>query len=665
MIIVCFGGNGTLGKELQKIDGKMFCPPSSAVNIENKEDVKEFIKTYKPDVVINAAAIIDNRILEKIPEKAISTNIIGAANVANVCIEENIRYIYISTDYIYRGNRGNYSEEDDIFPFNFYSWTKLGGEASAKGVKNHLIIRVSFGKSDFSYPVAFIDKWSSKDYVDKIAPLIYEAAISPLTGIINIGTERKTLFSHAKERNKAVKPVKLSETNFFTPYDTSLNLQKWINYKSEKSVCNAHTRCRACESTKLVKYLDLGLMPLSNNLEMTSLAAKMANRYPLQVMFCENCGLSQLSVVIDPGTMFSNYVYRSSVNKPYIDHCRKMAKALKEEYNLNKNSFHIDIAGNDGTLLKEFKEEIGLKVLNVDPASNLAAIAEAQGIPTIADFWSPDVGEEIYEKYGLADLITATNVFAHVNDIREFLVTADHLLKPNGIIVIECPYIMDYLEKMEYNQTYFEHLSYMSLSPLWELCNKIHMMVIDVEKCDIHGGTMRVVIAKDPSTYYPKGSITSHIPKDSVVKWLSEEKNKGYTSFKLYSSWSDKVKKNLAEATENILKLKKEGKSIVGLGASAKGNTLLNALGFTTDIIDAIIDETSEKIGKFSPGTGIPIVHKRYFVKNKPDYVIILAENFKEPLMKKAREAGYEGNFITCIPTFQIKKMECSNQKRR
>lgn len=233
MRIVVFGGNGTLGKELQKINSWMLFPPSSVVDIENKTEVEEYIKTYSPEIVINAAAVTDNRVLENIPEKAISTNIIGAANVANVCIENNIRYVYISTDYIYKGNRGNYKEEDEILPFNFYAWSKLGGECSAKGVKNHLIIRTSFGKNEFSYPVAFIDKWSSKDYVDIIAPMIYEASISNLKGVINIGTERKTIYDYARRRNPGIKPISIEDSSFTAPLDTSFNLDKWKNYKNK------------------------------------------------------------------------------------------------------------------------------------------------------------------------------------------------------------------------------------------------------------------------------------------------------------------------------------------------------------------------------------------------------------------------------------------------
>jgi len=640
MKILLFGASGMLGKELQKLNSKLICPAHKECDINRYEDVFKVISIYKPDVVINAASITDNRLVDKRPQSAIQTNIIGASNVAIACAEFNKRLVFISTDYIYNGARGNYKETDDIQPFNLYAWSKLGGECAVKGVKNHLIIRTSFGAVTFDYNIAFVDKWVSKDYVDIIAPLIYEAALSPLTGIVNIGTERKTIYEHAIKRNPDVKPIKLSETSFFTPYDTSLNLQKWKDYKSERSICNAHTKCRACDCTELIKYLDLGLMPLCNNLEMTSKDAKAAPRYPLQVMLCEECGLSQLSVVIDPVTMFSNYVYRSSVNKPYVEHCRRMAKSMTF---LDKNSFHIDISSNDGTLLKEFKEEIGLKVLGVDPASNLAAISEAQGIPTIADFWSDGVGREIVEKHGHADLITATNVFAHVDNIEEFLSTARYVMADNGLLVIECPYIIDYLEKMEYNQTYFEHLSYMSVRPIDRLCKRLGMKIVDVEKHDIHGGTIRVSISKGNDKWSENSSVNSYLEMES--ERLPKQ---------AYLEWSGKVNENIAEVGEKILKLKKEGKSIVGIGASAKGNTLLNSLGFTTDIVDAIIDETSEKIGKFSPGTGIPIVHKRFFSKTKPDYALILAENFKDALMQKAREAGFEGDFILAIPKFEI-----------
>lgn len=641
MKVLLFGGSGLLGSHLKLMDTEMLCPSSTTADINDTYNIAEYIAKINPDIVINAAAIIDNRTIEKTPHKAIKTNILGAANVAMACIENNIRLVYISTDYVYRGDSGNYKETDSIYPFNFYAWTKLGGECSARGVANHLIIRTSFGSDKFSYKQAFVDKWSSKDYIDVIAPLIYEAAVSPLTGVLNIGTERKTLYDYASRRNEGVMPVKLSETNFFTPYDTSLNLQKWMDYKADNPTAKPHEICRACGSYGLVKYLDLGLMPLANNLEYTSLRAKEKERFPLQVMFCEKCALSQLSVVIDPAKMFSNYVYRSSVNGGYVKHARKMAKDLKQRFNLTPDSFMIDIAGNDGALLKEFKDEIGLKVLNVDPAENLAAIAEAQGIPTIADFW----GAEIAKKVEKADLITATNVFAHVDDIAGFLTAAKHTLKPEGVLVIECPYIIDFVEKLEWDQTYFEHLSTMGVLPMKVLCDRIQLKIVSVEKQEIHGGTIRVTIS------HKESELTI---SESVKHFLAKEIEGGYDKIETYRKFSKESTKSITHFSNKILELKKQGFRISGIAASAKGATLLNACGINTDLMDYIVDDTSEKIGKYSPGTGIPIKHIKSLTQNPCDYLVILSGNFKDDLIKRARSVGYTGKFVLPLPEFEI-----------
>jgi len=647
MKIIVFGGNGTLGKELQKINPALICPTSEEVNIHDEFRINHFIETHHPDIVINAAAIIDNRVLENQPAKSIQTNIIGAANIANVCIEHNIRLVYISTDYIYKGDRGNYLESDEILPFNFYAWTKLGGECSAHGVKNYLIIRCSFGKSDFSYPQAFIDKWSSKDYVDIIAPMIYEATVSPLTGVLNIGTDRKTLFNYAKQRNENVKGVKLADTNFFTPYDTSLNLQRWFNYKASNPIAKPHTHCRACGSESMVKYLDLGLMPLANNLEQTSLRAKEVERFPLQVMFCKDCGLSQLSVIIDPEKMYSYYTYRSGINSGYITHCKEMARQLLGRYQKPESFFHIDIAGNDGTLLKCFKQiaSYDYSCLNVDPASNLAAIAEHDGIPSLVDFWGLDTASTISITYNEADLITATNVFAHVDNITDFLMGAIMALRDEGVLVIECPYIIDFIENFEFDTVYFEHLSYMSVLPIKNLCDKVGLKLISVERQTIHGGTIRMTIT-------PK--VSTHNTEKSVEEFCNKELSGGYNLISTYQQWSTDVKTAIQTFHNSLLDMKKSGYKIAGYGASAKGNTLLNSAGINTDIVDYIIDSTPEKIGKFSPGTGIPIKHPQELLKAEPDFLLILAWNFKDTLMDNARKLGFKGKFIIPIPTFEI-----------
>lgn len=642
MKIICFGGSGLLGTELLKLCPDMICPTHSQVDVTNQELVREFIGQQVPDIVINAAAITDNRGIEKNPQQAISVNITGAANISIACHQLGTRLVYISTDYVYKGDRGNYTEQDEVLPFNLYSWTKLGGECSVMTVKNHLIIRTSFG-SDFTYTHAFTDKWSSKDYTDVIAPLILQAATSPLTGVLNLGTERKTLHQHASQRNPSVLPVRIEDTAYHTPYDTSLNTQKWIDYTGSSPAADSHTSCRVCAGTDLVKYLDLGLMPLANNLEHTSKRAKAVQRFPLQVLFCNDCGLSQLSVVINPEKMFSYYTYRSSINKGYVTHCILMGIELKSKYNLTEDSFMIDIAGNDGTLLKQFKSVIGLKVLNVDPASNLVAISEADGIDSVTEFWSSEVANKIISTHGHADLITGTNVFAHVNNIRDFLSAARTALNKEGVLVLEFPYLIDFIENMEFDTIYFEHVSYMSILPLDRLCTSLMLKIHSVQKQDIHGGTIRVSISHYDS---------SHLTDESVSRFRINERTQGYDTASRYDQWKESVNRVIQDFSNRVLQLKKQGYKIAAFAASAKGNTLLNCTGMNTDTISYIVDETPEKIGKYSPGTGIPIVHKQTLLKDPPQYLIILSWNFAQEIIKKCKDLGYAGKFIIPIPYF-------------
>lgn len=232
--ILLTGGSGLLGKELVKIDSSIESPIHEKFDVSHEWHMKYYLDWFNPDIIIHAAAILDTNLLEKRPDKVIETNIIGTANLAKICWGRNIRLVYLSTDYIYKGDKGDYKEDSEILPFNFYAWSKLGGECAVRGVQNHLIIRTTFGPSEFPYKQAFKDGWRSKDYVDIIAPMIYEAAISDLTGVLNIGTDRKSMYSYAKERNKDVEPILIKDSGFDAPWDTSLNLDKWKNYKNGK-----------------------------------------------------------------------------------------------------------------------------------------------------------------------------------------------------------------------------------------------------------------------------------------------------------------------------------------------------------------------------------------------------------------------------------------------
>lgn len=233
MHILLTGGSGLLGLQLQKLSPGMLVPSSVELDIRNRDAVSAYITDNDPAIVIHAAAVTDNRQIEDDPKQAIEVNVKGTANIALACLERQARLVYLSTDYVYKGDKGNYSEDDEIEPFNLYAWTKLGGECVVRAVPGHLIIRTSFGAEQFAYEAAFSDKWSSKDYVDIIAPQILDAAQSPLTGVLNIGSERRSMYEYAKLRNPDVKATRIADSGHKSPADTSLNLHRWTRYREE------------------------------------------------------------------------------------------------------------------------------------------------------------------------------------------------------------------------------------------------------------------------------------------------------------------------------------------------------------------------------------------------------------------------------------------------
>lgn len=388
--------------------------------------------------------------------------------------------------------------------------------------------------------------------------------------------------------------------------------------------------CRVCGSTNLMEYLNLGQMPLSNNLMYNQ--HDEAYRYPLNVLFCNECSLSQLGAIVDPKTLFSHYVYRSSISKGYRDHCRQMAIELGTIAKLTGNFLHIDIAGNDGALLKEFRDIYNHRPLNIDPAKNLKAIAERKSIETITEFWSYRLTEQLLSTHGKAQLITATNVFAHVDRIYDFLNGISNILTFDGIAVLEFPYLVDFIERKEFDTVYFEHLSYFLLKPLRFAASKAGLGITHISRQDIHGGSLRIVLQKN----------RPHCKR--LEQGIQEEKNLGYHTFDRYSQWSFEIQDVIYNFRNWVVQHCADD-IIYGFAASAKGNTLLNACGLNSKHIYAIIDQTPEKIGRFSPGTGIPI-YDIDALSEEPDYLVLLAWNFTEEIVNKCINYGYRGKFI-------------------
>jgi SAM-dependent methyltransferase len=400
-----------------------------------------------------------------------------------------------------------------------------------------------------------------------------------------------------------------------------------------ESISKKHTACRVCGTDNLIPYLDLGMIPLANNLCQSKEDAIRSERFELKVAFCENCGLSQLTEVVDPEVLFSYYTYRSSVNQGYIDHCREMAKELKRKYELNENSYHIDIAGNDGTLLLEFEKVLNHHGLNIDPAVNLCQIATSRGVQSIAEFWDMDVANFTRNT---ADLITATNVFAHLDNVTEFLEACKIALKDDGVIVIENPYWPITMAGNQFDQVYFEHVSYWSVNPMDQLCEKVGLTLNEVKFIDIHGGSLRYYISKNKSQVLAVS-----------LMWENEFHSKEID----FKDWAKSIESIRDSITQGIKSLKG---SIVGFAASAKGNTLLNYCGIDHTILDFICDETPEKIGKFSPGTGIEIKGLEAIIEAQPDYILILSWNFQTEIINKLRPLCPNSKYIIPIPEFQI-----------
>ena len=401
-------------------------------------------------------------------------------------------------------------------------------------------------------------------------------------------------------------------------------------------------KCRVCNSKNLIKYLNLGKTPLANSLVELKDKNKKETEYPLEVLYCKDCSLSQLSVVVDPKILFSKYVYRSSISKTFQSHCAQMVKDVVKIIKPRRNELVVDIASNDGCLLHQFKNE-GFKTLGVEPAKNIADIANAGGIETICSFWSIETADEILKKYGKAGMITATNVLAHVNDLNEFLKAVTILLNKEGLFVVEVPYLYDIFKKNEFDTIYHEHLSYLLVKPLKRLYEKHGLKIIYIEKYPIHGGSLRIYASKNK-------------PKSNNVQYFLnfEDKNKLY-NIETYKNFDKKVKKIKNDLLNLLKNIKSKNKKVVAYGASAKGSTLLNVCGINKDLISFIVDDTPEKQNKFAPGSKIPIKNASYFEKEKSHYIILLAWNFAEELIQKTknhRERG--GKYIISIPKVRV-----------
>jgi hypothetical protein len=400
------------------------------------------------------------------------------------------------------------------------------------------------------------------------------------------------------------------------------------------------SKCPITDSQDKISYFDLGNFPLVNNLNISREESLNCERYPLSIDLYTESKLTALSCAVDGEKLFSNYLFKSEVNRPYIEHCKVMFNYIDSIVDVQDDDLIVDIGGNDGTLLNAFKDckKIVWDVLNIDPSENLAKLAESKGIPTICDFFSFEVSEKVGRK---AKVVVSTNVFQHLKDINSFTKGVHNLLDKDSIWVLEFPYWIHDLETLQFDQIYHEHVYYYSIVPLNLMMRKHHLRIVRIQEQKIHGGTLRLVMVREDSDMISDGTLEKFLE--------TEEKY----DLEYYKKWGAKIKLHLSKCKDLILELKSQGKKIAGFGAAAKGCIFLNSIGITNEQIEYIVDDTDIKQGKFMPGTGIEIVSRDYLQTHEVDYLIILTHNFAEFIMKSVKD-NFSGKFITFLPEFKI-----------
>ena len=405
--------------------------------------------------------------------------------------------------------------------------------------------------------------------------------------------------------------------------------------------------CRICASSNLYDFLFLGDLPIPNGFVKKVDLNKEEERYPLVVTFCQDCNLVQLRYIVDPKIMFDNYLYIPSSSRTRIEHFKQMVQEVVDTMNLDESSFAVDIGSNDGSLLNCFKN-LGIPVLGVDPAKNLVKVAELNGIETVCGYYDSVLAKKILEKHTNASVIFATNVVAHIGNLYNFFKAVDILLDKKGIFVCQFPYILDLIEQNQFDTIYHEHLSYFGLKPLLEMAKKLQIEIYDVKRNDLDGGSLRVYWKK-------KLNHSFRIQKDTIERLLKLEQEKGLYDKQTYDTFAKRIENLKQKTKKKLLELKKIKKTIVGYGAAAKGNILLNYFRINTKILDYIVDSTPYKQGLYTPGTHIPIYDESRIYQTHPDYILILAWNFKDEIMSKNKRFRDEGGkFIVPVPQFHI-----------
>ena len=404
--------------------------------------------------------------------------------------------------------------------------------------------------------------------------------------------------------------------------------------------------CRFCGGDLRRTFVDLGLSPLCETYPAPADLNRGETYYPLHVLVCEKCWLVQLGEYESRENIFSDYPYFSSFSDSWLKHCDKYCETMKSRLGLNENSFVVEVASNDGYLLQYFLKR-DVPVLGIEPAANVAKVAVEKGVPTLVRFFGTKLAEELVAEGRSADLVLGNNVLAQVPDLNDFVEGLKVLLKPEGVLTLEFPHLLQLIQLREFDTIYHEHFSYFSLLNTIKILEAHGLRAFDVDELKSHGGSLRVYACRAESVTHPT--------EPNIGKVLEDEFRASLDKVDGYSTFAQEVKETKFALLNFLVSAATQGKKVAGYGAPGKSATLLHYCGISKDLIEYTVDRSPYKQGRFLPGSRIPIHHPDRIRETKPDYVVILPWNLKDEIMEQLqfiREWG--GKFVVPIPTVAV-----------
>jgi hypothetical protein len=405
-------------------------------------------------------------------------------------------------------------------------------------------------------------------------------------------------------------------------------------------------RCRFCEAPLQHSVVDLGMSPLCESYLVADQLNRMEPFYPLHVHVCQRCLLVQLQEYVSPEEIFTEYAYFSSYSTSWVEHARRYAELAVARLELGADSLVVELASNDGYLLQHFMA-LGVPVLGVEPARNVAAAAEARGVPTLIEFFGVELAEQLAGEGRRADLIVGNNVLAQVSDLNGFVAGTRVLLDERGVATFEFPHLARLFAEHQFDTIYHEHFSYFSLLTAERIFSAHELTVFDVEELPTHGGSLRLWLRHDADASKPVAP--------SVAELLEREQAAGLDRLDRYLSFGPEVEATKRKLLAFLIKAKEDGKRVAGYGAPGKGNTLLNYCGIRTDLLDYTVDRNPYKQGRFLPGTHIPILEPGRIAETRPDYVLILPWNLRDEIMAQlAYVRDWGARFVVPIPEVRV-----------